>query len=291
AAAAERRPGRSGTPRTAGPGHDPRAALSCRLVAPAAPPRAPAAAATRAREGPARPGRGSAVSPPESGECPAPRAPVAGAALPTAPSRRRRASETAARQSGVHAPHLPRREGRAPGRAGAARDARGPRRPPDFSQTFLRSCGLGESWGPLWPCCNSHRAGVGVSPRVEASGPPLSNGRPTLSRAPWERPGAPFLKAGKEPGRGWGQEASRGTISPLSSLPRRRRHGAEAVLPESSSSHDEAPVLSDKHLDVPNIIITPPTPTGMMLPRDSRQTVWLDETGSCTEDGEIDPEA
>uniref|UniRef100_A0A667H507 Uncharacterized protein n=1 Tax=Lynx canadensis TaxID=61383 RepID=A0A667H507_LYNCA len=40
----------------------------------------------------------------------------------------------------------------------------------------------------------------------------------------------------------------------------------------SSSSHDEAPVLSDKHLDVPNIIITPPTPTGMMLPRDSGQT-------------------
>lgn len=40
----------------------------------------------------------------------------------------------------------------------------------------------------------------------------------------------------------------------------------------SGSSHDEAPVLSDKHLDVPNIIITPPTPTGMMLPRDSRQT-------------------
>lgn len=40
----------------------------------------------------------------------------------------------------------------------------------------------------------------------------------------------------------------------------------------SSSSHDEAPVLSDKHLDVPNIIITPPTPTGMMLSRDSRRT-------------------
>ncbi|ELK00469.1 hypothetical protein PAL_GLEAN10025615 [Pteropus alecto] len=59
----------------------------------------------------------------------------------------------------------------------------------------------------------------------------------------------------------------------------------------SSSSHDEAPVLSDKHLDVPNIIITPPTPTGMMLSRDSRRTVWLDETGSCPEDGEIDPEA
>ena len=35
----------------------------------------------------------------------------------------------------------------------------------------------------------------------------------------------------------------------------------------SSGSHDEAPVLSDKHLDVPNIIITPPTPTGVALPR------------------------
>lgn len=33
-----------------------------------------------------------------------------------------------------------------------------------------------------------------------------------------------------------------------------------------SSSHDEAPVLSDKHLDVPNIIITPPTPTGVIDP-------------------------
>uniref|UniRef100_A0A4X1STW4 Uncharacterized protein n=1 Tax=Sus scrofa TaxID=9823 RepID=A0A4X1STW4_PIG len=56
----------------------------------------------------------------------------------------------------------------------------------------------------------------------------------------------------------------------------------------SGSSHDEAPVLSDKHLDVPNIIITPPTPTGVTLPRDS---LWLDESGSCPEDGEIDPEA
>nr|XP_020755495.1 uncharacterized protein C16orf74 homolog isoform X1 [Odocoileus virginianus texanus]XP_020755496.1 uncharacterized protein C16orf74 homolog isoform X1 [Odocoileus virginianus texanus] len=59
----------------------------------------------------------------------------------------------------------------------------------------------------------------------------------------------------------------------------------------SSGSHDEAPVLSDKHLDVPNIIITPPTPTGVALPRDPRRAVWLDESGSCLEDGEIDPEA
>ncbi|KAK2085594.1 hypothetical protein P7K49_036894 [Saguinus oedipus] len=40
----------------------------------------------------------------------------------------------------------------------------------------------------------------------------------------------------------------------------------------SSSSHDEAPVLNDKNLDVPDIIITPPTPTGMMLPRDSENS-------------------
>uniref|UniRef100_A0A8D2E038 Chromosome 16 open reading frame 74 n=1 Tax=Sciurus vulgaris TaxID=55149 RepID=A0A8D2E038_SCIVU len=46
----------------------------------------------------------------------------------------------------------------------------------------------------------------------------------------------------------------------------------------ASSSHDEAPVLSDKHLDVPNIIITPPTPTGMMLPRDPQQTGCANQT-------------
>uniref|UniRef100_H0X2I9 Chromosome 16 open reading frame 74 n=2 Tax=Otolemur garnettii TaxID=30611 RepID=H0X2I9_OTOGA len=67
--------------------------------------------------------------------------------------------------------------------------------------------------------------------------------------------------------------------------------GFKMCVSSSSGSHDEAPVLSDKHLDVPDIIITPPTPTGMMLPRDSRRTVWLDETGSCPDDGEIDPEA
>ncbi|XP_032470731.1 uncharacterized protein C16orf74 homolog [Phocoena sinus] len=69
----------------------------------------------------------------------------------------------------------------------------------------------------------------------------------------------------------------------------RHRHGAEADLPESS--HDEAPVLSDRHLDVPNIIVTPPTPTGVILPRDSRRAVWLEESGSGPEDGEADPEA
>ncbi|EHB09420.1 hypothetical protein GW7_12649 [Heterocephalus glaber] len=59
----------------------------------------------------------------------------------------------------------------------------------------------------------------------------------------------------------------------------------------TSGSHDEGPVLSGKYLDVPNIIITPPTPTGMMLPRDSRRTDWLDKAGSCLDDAELDPEA
>nr|XP_012620113.1 uncharacterized protein C16orf74 homolog isoform X2 [Microcebus murinus] len=69
--------------------------------------------------------------------------------------------------------------------------------------------------------------------------------------------------------------------------------GAAQLIPVccGSGSHDEAPVLSGKHLDVPDIIITPPTPTGMMLPRDLRQTAWLDESGSCTDDGETEPEA
>ncbi|XP_066876392.1 uncharacterized protein C16orf74 homolog isoform X1 [Kogia breviceps] len=58
-----------------------------------------------------------------------------------------------------------------------------------------------------------------------------------------------------------------------------------------SGSHDEAPVLSDRRLDVPYIIVTPPTPTGAILPRDSRRAVWLEETGSCPEDGETEPEA
>ncbi|XP_065393647.1 uncharacterized protein C16orf74 homolog isoform X1 [Macaca fascicularis] len=67
--------------------------------------------------------------------------------------------------------------------------------------------------------------------------------------------------------------------------------GFKMCVSSSSSSHEEAPVLNDKHLDVPDIIITPPTPTGMMLPRDSGNTVWLDETGSCPDDGELNPEA
>ncbi|XP_038609741.1 uncharacterized protein C16orf74 homolog [Tachyglossus aculeatus] len=58
----------------------------------------------------------------------------------------------------------------------------------------------------------------------------------------------------------------------------------------SSSSNEEAPVLNDKHLDVPDIIITPPTPTGMTVPRDARRAVRLDEAGPCSDDGDADAE-
>ncbi|XP_063134218.1 uncharacterized protein C16orf74 homolog isoform X1 [Rattus norvegicus] len=58
----------------------------------------------------------------------------------------------------------------------------------------------------------------------------------------------------------------------------------------SSNNHDEAPVLNDKHLSVPNIIITPPTPTGMGLSRDSNSQVWMDELGSYQDDEELEPE-
>ncbi|XP_021076152.1 uncharacterized protein C16orf74 homolog [Mus pahari] len=59
----------------------------------------------------------------------------------------------------------------------------------------------------------------------------------------------------------------------------------------NNNNHDEAPVLNDKHLSVPNIIITPPTPTGVGLSRDSNKQVWMDELGSYQEDGELEPEA
>lgn len=55
-------------------------------------------------------------------------------------------------------------------------------------------------------------------------------------------------------------------------VPRPTPSGFKMCGSSGGSSHDEAPVLSDKHLDVPNIVITPPTPTGMTLPRDSGQT-------------------
>lgn len=63
------------------------------------------------------------------------------------------------------------------------------------------------------------------------------------------------------------------------------------VSSSSSSNHDEAPVLNDKHLSVPNIIITPPTPTGVGLSRDSNKQVWMDELGSYQDNGDLEPDA
>uniref|UniRef100_A0A452GZM5 Uncharacterized protein n=1 Tax=Gopherus agassizii TaxID=38772 RepID=A0A452GZM5_9SAUR len=45
-----------------------------------------------------------------------------------------------------------------------------------------------------------------------------------------------------------------------------------------SSGSSQPPVVNSKHLRVPAIIITPPTPTGMTLSRDARQPVWFEET-------------
>ncbi|XP_045149773.1 uncharacterized protein C16orf74 homolog [Echinops telfairi] len=68
--------------------------------------------------------------------------------------------------------------------------------------------------------------------------------------------------------------------------------GFKMCVSSSSSSQDEAsPVLGDKNLTVPNIIVTPPTPTSMTLPRDKRQTVCLDEVVSWSDDGEAEPDA
>ncbi|CAM5151355.1 unnamed protein product [Eretmochelys imbricata] len=39
-----------------------------------------------------------------------------------------------------------------------------------------------------------------------------------------------------------------------------------------SSGSSQPPVVNSKHLRVPAIIITPPTPTGMTLSRDARQS-------------------
>ncbi|XP_043836073.1 uncharacterized protein C16orf74 homolog [Dromiciops gliroides] len=59
----------------------------------------------------------------------------------------------------------------------------------------------------------------------------------------------------------------------------------------SNSSNEEAPVLNAKQLDVPDIIVTPPTPTSSTTgPRNSSQSVWPDEVASYSDDGEIDIE-
>lgn len=145
----ERRPGRSGGPHALpGPGHDPR----CSLLQTRRPgPRSPATAAASTRAGPVHPGRGSAVSPPGSGECPVPLAPRCLAPrCPSTPSRARRAprepqpTKRRPRPTGFGGGKGAPLEAR--GFRGAVADPRGPGRPPNFSQAFLRGGGFGESW-------------------------------------------------------------------------------------------------------------------------------------------------
>uniref|UniRef100_A0A8B9FSG4 Uncharacterized protein n=1 Tax=Amazona collaria TaxID=241587 RepID=A0A8B9FSG4_9PSIT len=50
----------------------------------------------------------------------------------------------------------------------------------------------------------------------------------------------------------------------------------------SGNDSDQAGAASpgEKHLHVPSIIVTPPTPTGTMLSREARR-VWTPVTGVC----------
>ncbi|CAI9162254.1 unnamed protein product [Rangifer tarandus platyrhynchus] len=157
-----------------------------------------------------------------------------------------------------------------------------PRLVPSYLETNLSLREPRGGPGPVW----------GVD--RDSSPQPLEPGRRRYGRPG----GAHSEPTGKRPG---GDLATRGRYkqaSPLSPGCRGADMGLKLtclkglkMCVSSSGSHDEAPVLSNKHLDVPNIIITPPTPTGVALPRDPRRAVWLDESGSCLEDGEIDPEA
>lgn len=167
-----RRPGRSGPSALPGPGHDPRCSL---LQARRRGPQSPAAAATTcAREGPVRPGRGSAVSPPGSGECPPPRAPGCldrdAQPTPLHPFHKKVLFPRPQLGSAASTPRkLQRREGRAPGRGGGPRGGRGPSRArasPQLLADFSAETQVWGKLGPLWPCCNLHPAGRGVSLRV-----------------------------------------------------------------------------------------------------------------------------
>lgn len=86
--------------------------------------------------------------------------------------------------------------GRGPSRARAS--------PPTSCRLFCGDAGLGKVGPPLAMLQLTPGAWGGVSPPVEAAGPPVSTCHPTRSRVPgeWARP--PFLKAGEEPGRGVG---------------------------------------------------------------------------------------
>lgn len=156
------------------------------------------------------------MSPSGSGKCPAPRAPVC-PALPTPPHpslpfwKTQLFAEAATPPSSVHAPPVPAAGGPSLGRTGphpGVGCGRGPSRarasPPTSCRLFCGDAGLGKVGPPLAMLQLTPGAWGGVSPSVEAAGPPVSTCHPTRSRVPgeWARP--PFLKAGEEPGRGVG---------------------------------------------------------------------------------------
>lgn len=152
-----------------------------------------------------------------------PRAAAPGTALPTPPHPTPALLEDAALLQGQRPagqrpiPPAPAGVGARLGGVGRGRRSRGPwgnprglGRPPNFLPTFLRRRGFGQSWAPSGRAATHTGRAGGVSPHSPC--------RSEMSRVrgEWTRP--PFLKAGKEPGPGWGQEASTGTTSPPSSI-------------------------------------------------------------------------
>lgn len=103
------------------------------------------------------------------------------------------------------------------GDPGAVGVPHGPGRPPNFSRTFLRRPRFGESWalsGHVVTCTRR----VGVCPCAWDLWPPTLHLIPCAVTSSLGREQTAILQSWKGARPGWGQEASRGTISPLSSI-------------------------------------------------------------------------
>ena len=145
---------------------------------------------------------------------------------PPHPSRRRRSSREPQPRGAASTPRQPPRREWRPwgGRAGAPGGGGGPSRaracPSNFLQTFCGDAGLGRVGPP--PAVlqlNTGRVGGGVCPRAWT--PPAPHAPPATPRCHellGDGPDRHSRKLERSPAGGWGQEASRGTISPLSSI-------------------------------------------------------------------------
>lgn len=167
------------------------------------------------------------MSPPGSGKYLAPRAPGC-PALPTPPHpslpfwKTLLFPEAAAPRSSVHAPPAAAAGGPSLGRTGphpGVGTLAGSGVSPYFLQTFLRRRRFGESWAPSGHVATyTGRVGRCVPARGSRR-PPSLHLPPHAVTSSWGmgQTAIPESWRGARPG-GWGQEAWRGTISPLSSI-------------------------------------------------------------------------